>query len=430
MRPIALSLYAATATVAAPALRGTLRLRERRGKEIGERLAERRGIARGARPEGRLVWLHAASVGETVSILPVLASLAAKAADLTMLLTTGTVTSARLLESRLAEPRLAGRVLHRFVPLDVPRWAERFLDEWRPDAACFVESELWPNLLAACTRRAMPLMLINARISPRSFASWRRMPAVARALLQGFDRIAARSEDDARRLRELGAPEVSVPGDLKFAAPPLAADAAECARLRALLDGRPVWLAASTHPGEDAMVRDVHRALERRHPGLLTIIVPRHPERGVSIAALCAGLTATRRAAPADPPDRAGIYLADTLGELGLWYRLAPTAFVGGSLVPHGGQNPLEAARLGCAIAAGPHMGNFADAVAALAGAGAICRIADATGLATWVDTMLSDPAQRRAVGEAARRAADRWADLPDHYADAILGLLGARTAG
>ena len=427
MRPVTPHLYSAAATLAAPGLRALLRLRERRGKEIGERLAERRGIERTPRLPGRLIWLHAASVGETVSVLPVLACLATKLPELTMLLTTGTVTSARLLACRLPELGLAGRVLHRFVPLDVPAWAERFLEHWRPDAACMVESELWPNLLGACSRRRIPLMLMNARLSPRSYARWRRMPAFARMLLQGFDRIEARSEDDAERLCSLGAREVGVPGDLKFAAPPLPANEVELERLRSMLNGRPVWLAASTHPGEDQIILEVHRSLAARHPGMLTIIVSRHPDRGRRIVELAGPLPVSRRAAPAEPPPSGGIYVADTLGELGLWYRLAGIAFIGGSLVPHGGQNPLEAGRLGCAIAAGPHMGNFAVAVEALERAGAICRIADAAGLAAWVDAVLTDPLRRRAMGAAARAAADRWADLPERCSDALLGLLDHR---
>ena len=429
MRPLSAHLYAAAATLATPALGVMLRRRAARGKEIAARLPERRGFATAQRPAGKLLWVHAASVGETISLLPVLAALAEKAPALTVLLTTGTVTSARLLATRLPELGLAGRVLHRFSPLDVPAWAARFLDHWRPDAAAMVESELWPNLLAACARRQIPTMLVNARLSPRSHARWRRAPGLARELLEQFACIEARSEEDAERLRSLRARDVVVPGDLKFAAPPLPADAAELQRLRQQLNGRPVWLAGSTHPGEDEAALAAHRALAPLHPGLLTIIVPRHPERGPGIAALANGVSPGRRAAGAALPDAAGIYIADTLGELGLWYRLAPIAFIGGSLVPHGGQNLLEAGRLGCAIAAGPHMGNFAAAVAALEQAGAIRRVADAASLGGWVDAMLADPAGRQQMGEAARRAADRWADLPARCAVSLLGLLARRQA-
>jgi 3-deoxy-D-manno-octulosonic-acid transferase len=397
--------------------------RLRRGKEIAGRLAERRGIDATPRPGGKLLWLHAASVGETMSLLPVLTALGVHAPDLTVLLTTGTVTSAQLLARRL-EAGLEDRVLHRFVPLDVPGWAARFLDHWQPDAAGFVESELWPNLLFACRRRGIPVMLVNARMSERSYAGWRRVPGLARAVLGCFVHIQARAPADAARLEALGAASVSAPGDLKFAAPALPADAAELERLRAALTGRPVWLAASTHPGEEAAVLAVHRALAPTHPGLLTILVPRHPERGAEIAGAAGKIALHRRSAGDEPPEQ-GVWLADTLGELGLWYRLAGAAFVGRSLVlPGGGQNPLEPARLGCAIAMGPHVGNFLDAVQALEAAGALTRVADAAALTTWVAAMLDDPVRRAAAGAAGIAAAARWADLPDRTAQALLALL------
>jgi 3-deoxy-D-manno-octulosonic-acid transferase len=400
-----------------------LRRRLRRGKEIAGRLAERRGIDATPRPAGRLFWLHAASVGETVSILPVLTALTARAPDLTVLLTTGTVTSARLLARRL-EAGLEDHVLHRFVPLDVPAWVARFLDHWRPDAAAFVESELWPNLLFASRRRGIPVMLLNARMSVRSLAGWRLVPGLARAVLGCFACVQARSPADAARLEALGAASVSAPGDLKFAAPPLPADAAELERLRDLLAGRPVWLAASTHPGEEALIFATHRALAPAHPGLLTILVPRHPERGAEIAAMADGIPLHRRSLGAAPPDQ-GVWLADTLGELGLWYRLAGIAFVGRSLLPPGGgQNPLEPARLGCAVAVGPHVGNFLDAIEALDAAGALARVADGRALTAWVAAMLAHPARRAAAGAAGIAAAARWADLPDRTARALLALL------
>jgi 3-deoxy-D-manno-octulosonic-acid transferase len=419
-------LWAVSASAAAPALRCWLRLRLRRGKEVAGRLAERRGQEREPRPAGRLLWLHAASVGETVSILPVLAALQARAPALTLLVTTGTVTSAELLAARVG-PR--GRVLHRFVPLDVPAWTRRFLDHWRPDAAVFVESELWPNLLDACRRRGIPLMLLNARLSPRSHARWARLPGFARHVLGNFTLIQAQSEADAARLRGLGAPAVTAPGNLKFAAPPLPADAAALASLRERLASRPVWLAASTHPGEEALIFDVHRALAAGHPGLLTIVAPRHPERGERIAAEAGTLPIARRGAGEGPPD-AGIWLVDTLGELGLWYRLARIVFVGRSLLPPGGgQNPLEPARLGCAIAVGPHTDNFLGPITSLADSGGLQRVDDAAALARWVDAMLRDPAAREAMGRAAAASASRYADLPDRTATALLGLLPDRAA-
>lgn len=417
-------LWAGATRLAAPGLRVMLRLRLARGKEAPGRLAERRGIDPTPRPPGRLLWLHAASVGETTSMLPVLAPLLAGAPDLTVLFTTGTVTAAALLAQRLG-PDQRARVLHRFVPLDVPGWVGRFLDHWRPDAAAFLESELWPNLLAACHARHIKLMLVNARLSPRSFARWRRLPGFAGDLLGGFDRVQARSEADAERLRMLGATRVEAPGDLKFAAPPLPVEAAERDRLRALLAGRPVWLAASTHPGEEALVFAAHRQIAAQHPGLLTILAPRHPERGAAIAAEAAPLPVTRRALGDAPPPSQGVWLVDTLGELGLWYRLAPIAFVGRSLVPPGGgQNPLEPARLGCAIAVGPHTGNFPEHVALLREAGALVEVADAAALAGFVTAMLADPARRHDMGCRAAAIVQRHGDLAERTAAALLDLL------
>jgi 3-deoxy-D-manno-octulosonic-acid transferase len=316
-------------------------------------------------------------------------------------------------------------VLHRFVPLDVPAWAARFLDHWRPDAAAFLESELWPNLLAACHARDIKLMLVNARLSPRSFTRWHRAPGFAREVLGVFHRVQARSEADADRLRALGATGVEAPGDLKFAAPPLPVDQAELERLRALLAGRPVWLAASTHPGEETMVIAVHRQIAARHPNLLTVLAPRHPERGAAIAAEATPLPMARRALGDGPPSAAGVWVADTLGELGLWYRLAPIAFVGRSLVaPGGGQNPLEPARLGCAIAVGPYTGNFQETVALLRGAGALVEVADTAALGGFVSEMLGDPVQRHDMGCRAAAVVRRHGGLAQHTAEALLSLL------
>ncbi|HTW26317.1 MAG TPA: 3-deoxy-D-manno-octulosonic acid transferase [Acetobacteraceae bacterium] len=405
-------LYALAAGLATPGLRLMLRRRLGRGKEIAARLPERRGVDATPRPPGRLLWLHAASVGETVSVLPVLAALDP---EWHVLLTTGTVTSAALLGRRLPamakdHSGLDRRVLHRFVPLDVPRWTARFLDHWRPDVAAFVESELWPNLLAGCRSRGIPTALVNARMSERSARRWRRLPGLAARMLGGFDTVQAQSEPDATRLRALGARDVSVAGDLKFAAPALPFDAAELATLQAAVGGRPIWLAASTHPGEEVLAAEVHRALADRHPGLITIIAPRHPERGPAIAAALGG--AARRAGGEGPP-AGGIWIADTMGELGLLYRLAGIAFIGKSLTGRGGQNVLEPARLGCAIAVGRHTANFTAAVGTLEAVGALTRVADAAALAQWVDALLVDPARRLAGGRAAREAADRHAGLP-----------------
>jgi 3-deoxy-D-manno-octulosonic-acid transferase len=414
--------WAAAATMLAPALRLNLRRRAANGREILERLPERRGIDPTPRPAGNLLWMHAASMGEATSILPVLDALRHR---VKVLLTTGTVTSQELLDRRIPEHGLAGDVLHRFAPLDVPSWVERFLSHWQPDAACFVESELWPNQLAACRAHGIPLMLINARMSGRAFRHWQYAPDFARHVLGTFARIQARGEEDAKRLQMLGFAHVESPGDLKLAAPPLPVDRVELDRLKTGLAGRSVWLAASTHPGEEALIAAVHNTVVRNHPGLLTIIAPRHPDRG---PALAAELCAPRRAAGQDPPSGEGIWIADTMGELGLWYRLAPIAFVGRSLIgPGGGQNPLEPARLGCAIASGPHTGNFTDHIALLRDAGGLVEVADGAALAQFVSAMLDNPGQRRRLSERAEASVRCHADLPARTAEALLSLLPAR---
>ena len=420
-RAVTEALWAGAATLASPALRILLHYRVTRGKEIAFRLPERRGIDPTPRPTGRLLWMHAASVGETMSILPVLAAFGELAPDLTVVLTTGTVTSARLLGQRLPGMGLTARVLHRFAPLDVPAWVGRFLDHWRPDAAAFVESELWPNILTACRTRAVPAALINARMSVKAHAAWSRAPWAARLVLEGFARIRARGEEDATRLRDLGADRVDVIGDLKLAATTLPAEPELLREMTELLVGRPVFLAASTHPGEEALIQIVHDALRQSHPGLLTIIAPRHPERGAELAEL---LHAPRRQLGESPPSE-GVWIADTLDELGLWYRLAQVVFVGRSLIaPGGGQNPLEPARLGRAIAIGPYAENFTGHVALLQAADALEVTQDVDALIRFTNAMLADPESRRHMGDRARVAVKTTGTLAVDTAQALLELM------
>jgi len=316
-----------------------------------------------------------------------------------VLVTSGTLTSAGL-----AEDRLPVGAIHQFIPLDAPRFIRRFLDHWRPDLALFAEAELWPNLIMESATRGVPLVLVNGRLSQRSFLRWRKAPGTIAALLRRFDLCLAQSASDAERYAELGAPHVSMTGNLKLDVPAPPADAAELDAIAAVLGPRPVIAAASTHPGEEAMIIDAHRRLRTSFPGLLTILAPRHPERGVGIIdiAALAGLTATLRSGGQLPAQDTDIYIADTIGELGLIYRLAPIVFIGGSLVRHGGQNPIEAAKLGAAILHGPHVWNFADIYAALDGARGAERIADANKLTVRIGAWLTEPALRNAVAEAA----------------------------
>ncbi|WP_426954593.1 3-deoxy-D-manno-octulosonic acid transferase [Muricoccus radiodurans] len=414
--------WRAAATALAPLLPLWLARRVRLGKEDPSRLGERRG--EGAdRPPGELLWLHGASVGESQSLLPLMGSLASRRPGLRFLVTTGTVTSARLFADRLPAD-LAARTVHRYVPLDIPSHVARFLDGWRPDAGVLVESELWPNLLAAAKARNIPLALLNARMSARSARGWAMAPGLARRVLGSFRLVVAQTEEDAARLRTLGAPGAEAWGNLKFAADPLPADPVALVALRDAAAGRPVLLAAQTHPGEELQVAAAHLLLRERLPNPLTVIVPRHPERGPTIAAEIGPLPLARRAAGEMPGPDTAIYLADTLGELGLFYRLAGAAFIGGSLIPHGGQNPLEPARLGCPILLGPHTHNFTAIVDALLEAGGAIRVGDSAALAEQAAAVLTSRNRARRLTDAAARIAAQSGTLPDRLAAAIETLL------
>jgi len=400
--PGALRVYRLLSAAAAPFSAPVLALRRRRGKEPGERLPERRGEAEFGRPAGPLIWLHAASVGELVSVLPLIARIAAR--DVGMLVTTGTVTS-----SEVAGERLPVNVIHQFVPLDVPRYVQRFLDHWRPDLALFVESDLWPNRIIEAARRRVPMILINGRVSDNSYRRWQYLLAAIVNLLQRFDLCLARSATDAERLAALGARQVVNAGDLKLDVPAPPCGEAELAALRRAIGDRPLIAAASTHEGEEGAMLDVHARLRATFPGLLTLIAPRHPERGAGIAALAAsrGLRVALRSRNELPAPVTEVYVADTMGELGLIYRLAPVVFVGGSLVRHGGQNPIEPAKLGAAILHGPHVWNFAEIYGALDAAHGAGRVEDATRLAAGFAALLRDPGARWRAAEAARATVD-----------------------
>lgn len=422
--------WRAAGTALSPLAPWHLGRRAGRGKEDPARLAEKMGAGTLPRPAGRLVWLHAASVGETLTVLPLAPRLAALAADAdgpaTVLLTTGTPTSATL----VAERAPAG-VIHRYAPLDTPPFVERFLAHWRPDALVLADSEIWPTTLAALARRRIPVAVVNARMSARSFRGWRRLGRLARPVFAALDRVAAQSAGDAERFAALGAPWVMAAGNLKADAPPLPADADALAALESALAGRPVWLAASTHPGEEALAADVHLALAGARQGLLTIVVPRHPDRGPAIAAEIAGRAGVRvalRSRGEGPDAGVGVLVADTLGELGLFYRLAPVVVLGGSFVPVGGHNPFEPARLGAAIVTGPETETFRDAFRALAERKAVCVVA-ADALAATVDRLLDRLDERAAMAEAARAFAAESEGATDRVAAILAPLLAAPDA-
>jgi 3-deoxy-D-manno-octulosonic-acid transferase len=420
-----LTLYRGLTTIGAPLISMFLARRMARGKEDRLRFGERKGVAGIARPSGRMVWLHAASVGESLSMLPVIERIQALP-NTTVLVTTGTVSSAQLMAERLP----AG-ALHQYVPVDRLPWVRRFLNHWRPDLALWAESEFWPNLLIETARRRVPLVLLNGRISDRSFAKWSKHPKLAARLLDCFALCLGQTPADAERLQVLGASRVACRGNLKFAVPPLPGDDAVLAALTADLAGRPRWLAASTHAGEELAAAQVHQVLAARHPGLLTIIVPRHPPRGSAIAAELSdlGLVVAQRSAGQAVGPRTDILLADTMGELGVFIRLAPVVFMGKSLIGQGGQNPLEPARLGAAVMFGPHMDNFADIAEEMCKAGAAERVEDEDGLARAVSRRLDSPAVAASFGIAAHDFATAQAGVLDAVLDELNPWLSAKDA-
>ena len=313
-------------------------------------------------------------------------------------------------------------VLHQYIPVDLPAAVRRFLDHWRPALGLIIESELWPNLLSQAKARGMDLVLVNGRMSAASYAGWRRIRPLAARLLGAFDLVLAQSQEDRTRFEDLGAQGARCLGNLKFAAPPLTADPAELTALQTAIGVRPRWLAASTHPGEEILIAAAHETLSKTHPGILTLLAPRHPGRGPEIAAMLAarGFRVARRAAGQTLASDTDVYLADTLGELGLVYRLAEVVFVGGSLVPKGGQNVLEPAKLSCAILCGPHTENFLRVSKVMAEAGALRPVKDSTELAGAVAALLDDEPARRALIKAAASYAQSESGVLDGIVEAL----------
>lgn len=411
-----LNLYRGLTLLGAPLIDAYLARRLRRGKEDAARFGERQGIAAGPRPAGKLVWLHGASVGETLSLLPLVERLAARP-GVHVLVTSGTVTSAALMTERL--PLGA---IHQFIPVDRLPWVRRFLDHWRPDLALWCESEFWPNLLMETAGRGVPLVLLNGRISDRSFARWSKHRRLIGQLLGCFRLCLGQSVLDAERLLALGAPKVACHGNLKFATPPLPVDEQQQAALASQLGERPRWLLASSHNGEEALAERVHQALVVDLPGLLTVIVPRHPQRGTAIAEelRAQGRNVAQRSQGEALTEQTEILLADTLGEMGLFMRLAPVVVMGKSLCGQGGQNPLEPARLKAAVLFGPHMDNFAEIAQPMAAAGGAQEVADEAGLVQALAALLRSPEQAAAMGERAWSFATAQAGVLDAVLAAV----------
>jgi 3-deoxy-D-manno-octulosonic-acid transferase len=413
----ALAGYRAAVTLLAPFAGLWLALRAHRGKEDRTRLRERFGRYRTPRPAGSLIWFHAASVGESGVALALIEALAEQAPSLSFLVSTGTRTSADLVARRAP-----ARTTHVYVPLDSAGAVRRFLDHWRPDAGVFIESELWPNLILAAEARRIPLALVNARMSPKSAARWRRWRQAGARLLKAFSFVAAADRRTAQALSEVRGANVPALGNLKLAAPAPRVDASARDALAAEIGDRPLWLAASTHEGEDAELLEAHAILRASFPDALLIIAPRHPERGEDIARLAGGAPRRSRF---EPVGAAPVYVADTLGELGLFYDLAPVALVAGSLLDElKGHNPIEPAKLGAAILTGPNVESFHDVFDALFTAQGAMIVRDPTTIADAVALLWRDEAARADQLAAARAATAVGSEAFDATVAQILSLL------
>jgi 3-deoxy-D-manno-octulosonic-acid transferase len=410
-------LWTAAGHVLSPIAAPILRYRLSRGKEDPARWREKLGEPTAARPPGRLAWLHAVGLGEVLALRGLIAEMADRAPDLSFLVTS-TARSAALATARNLPPR----TLHQFLPLDLPGPRRRFLDHWRPDLSVWAEQDLWPGLVADAAARGVPLALVNARMNAAAFRRRARARGLYAQILRSFDLIAAQDEATARHLEALGAPApVPVTGSLKPAAPPLADDPISRAEIETALGPRPVWLAASTHAEDETVALTAHRAIAEAAPEVLLLLVPRQPARGPEIAeaARAAGLAPALRSGGALPGASTQVYIADTIGELGLWYRLAPAALIGGSFGPVNGHNPWEPARLGCAILHGPNTANFAADYAALHAAGAARLVRAAPDIAA----ALADPGLAR-MAETAGAVADTHAEGARSLARDLVGLM------
>lgn len=416
-------IYSLAGFLLTPFLTLWLIKRAARGKESFSRLRERFGHPGLMRPPGPLVWLHAASVGEAQSVFTLVRSLLDQQPGASVLITTGTVTSAAL----VAQQNLP-RTIHQYVPIDTYLAARRFLNHWRPDLVLWVESEFWPQLLWQVKRRKIPTLLINARISDVTATSWRRWPRTIRSLLKSFRTIYAGSKEDAARLASLGANHVQDAGNLKYDAAALAVDETKYEEIKKTVGTRRLWVGASTHANEEQRIAEVHSKLAAQFHDLLTIIVPRHAVRGDAIAAdlRTRGFTVAQRSKNEPITEKTGIYLADTMGELGLFYRLCDIVFLGGSLIAHGGHNPLEAARLKCAILSGPYTHNFATIMAHLQASQAVRVVRDQGELQVMVALLLRDKGQRQDLATRAEGVVKAAQGASEKILHEIAQLLGA----
>ncbi|UWQ80489.1 3-deoxy-D-manno-octulosonic acid transferase [Leisingera sp. S132] len=388
-----------------------------------ERVRERLGHASLPRPAGRLIWFHAASVGESLSVLTLIARMGEQMPDAEFLITSGTPTSADLIAKRMP-----ARCRHQFPPLDTAAAVNRFLAHWQPDLGVFVESELWPQMLVRARKTGCPLVLLNARLSDKSVKGWTKRPETARYILDQFTLLVTQNQKTAANLQMMGAaPERIRPGsNLKAVSAPLPVDQDALAKVRTSIGARPVWVASSTHEGEEETVLEAHKTLLKQHPDLCLLLAPRHPERGDAVEMLVkdAGLSCARRSKGVLPGTQTHVYLADTLGEVGTWYALSPLVFLGGSLREIGGHNPFEPMQAGAAVITGTGHYNFAETYAELTALGAAVEVQSAADLAAHVLEWLEKPAAFQAARDAAKAFISRQSDQLDKTVDALLALL------
>ncbi len=397
-----LRVYQTATTLIAPLAYGRVSRKLRRAGVDERRVGERMGYATLPRPEGRLIWFHAASVGESLSVLTLIRRLGERFTDVEFLITSGTATSAELIAKRMPP-----RCRHQFAPLDVPGVVDRFYGHWAPNAGIFVESELWPNILIHGRRTDVPLALVNARLSEKSVQGWRRWPETAKMVMNVFRVLLAQNKQSADNLVLIGADpaRVKVGSNLKATSDPLPVDEETLTNIQAALESRPVWIASSTHPGEEEIVLQAHKALLSKNPDLCLILVPRHPERGDAVTGLIKneGLTMARRSVDEPIADETQVYLADTLGETGTWYALSPMVFLGGSLLPIGGHNPFEPAQAGAAVLTGPNVTNFVETFAPMQALGAAQTVEDAPQLAAAIARWVHQEETLQTAQDAAR---------------------------
>lgn len=397
--------------------------RKKNGKEDINRFNERIGRPSMPRPEGRLIWMHGASVGESISMLPLIHRLLEIYPDAHVMVTTGTLTSAEVMAKRLPE-----RAFHQYLPIENPVFAARFVRHWHPDIALWFESEFWPAMLSCIKRKNIPLILVNGRISNKSFKRWQQFDFVIKEILDCFTVCLGQSDEDTYRLRVLGAKNTLCLGNLKYAGLPLPVDQEKRKEIADQIGNRTVWLVSSTHDDEEMKIARFLKDLQKQIPGVLTVVVPRHPHRGIEIATAMKetlDLNVSLRSKNEKITPKTDVYIADTIGELGIWYDLIPLVFIGGSLIPHGGQNFIEPSRSRDAVIVGPHMHNFTDVVNRAKKADALIMVNDVLDLMAMVENLLKNPELLEAKRSLAYNWASGEAKVLDGIVEKIQGFIG-----